>query len=98
MKVVYAPRAAADLREIGVGSRKAFGGAVAAALETYIRATIARIAVMPESGQRLPVRPAVRVVPLVRSIQDFLYRLRGDGDNLAHSTCRTPAMGRVGVA
>ena len=66
MRVVYAPRAAADLREIGVQSRRAFGAAVAAALETYVRATVARIAVMPESGQRLPARPVVRVVPLVR--------------------------------
>jgi plasmid stabilization system protein ParE len=66
MKVAYAPRAVADLSEIGVQSRRTFGSAVAAALETYIRATVARIAVMPESGQRLPERPAVRVVPLVR--------------------------------
>jgi hypothetical protein len=36
-----------------------FGNAVAAALETYIRATVARIAVTPESGERLRERPEV---------------------------------------
>ena len=54
MKVAYAPRAVADLSEIGVQSRKAFGSAVAAALETYIRATVARIAVMPPGGPLPP--------------------------------------------
>jgi plasmid stabilization system protein ParE len=56
----------ADLVEIAGHSRKAFGAGVAAALETTIRAAISRIAVMPESGQRLPQRRGVRVVPLVR--------------------------------
>jgi toxin ParE1/3/4 len=66
MKVEYAPRAAGDLARIGRRSRRKFGIAVAAALETYIRATVARIAVLPESGERLRERPEVRVVPLVR--------------------------------
>jgi toxin ParE1/3/4 len=66
MNVEYAPRAIADLIRIGAQSRRAFGDPVAAALETYIRATVARIAVMPESALRLPQRPSVRVVPLVR--------------------------------
>jgi plasmid stabilization system protein ParE len=66
MNVTFAPRAAADLRQIGARSRRVYGDAVAAALETYVRATIARIAVMPESGQRVPARPSVRVVPLGR--------------------------------
>jgi mRNA-degrading endonuclease RelE of RelBE toxin-antitoxin system len=33
MKVAFAPRAAADLRDIGERSRRIFGDAVAAALE-----------------------------------------------------------------
>jgi plasmid stabilization system protein ParE len=66
MKVEYAPRATADLIKIGAKSRRAFGDAVAAALETYIRATVARIAVIPDGAQQLPQRPGVRVVPLVR--------------------------------
>jgi toxin ParE1/3/4 len=45
---------------------QAFGEAVAVALETYIRATIARIAVVPNGAQPLPQRPGVRVVPLIR--------------------------------
>jgi toxin ParE1/3/4 len=66
MNVEFAPRATADLARIGAQSRRVFGPAVAAALETFIRATIARLAVFPESGLRLPSRPSVWVVPLVR--------------------------------
>jgi plasmid stabilization system protein ParE len=50
MKLNYAPQARADLAEIGEYSRLLFGPAVASSLETYMRATIARIAAMPESG------------------------------------------------
>jgi toxin ParE1/3/4 len=84
MKVAYAPRAVADLSEIGVQSRKTFGNAVTAALETYIRATVARIAVMPESGQRLPERPAVRVVPLVRYPFKIFYTAAGETLTILH--------------
>jgi plasmid stabilization system protein ParE len=66
MKVDYAPRAIADLKRIGLQSRRAFGDAVAVALETYIRATVVRISVLPYGAQPLPNRPGVRVVPLVR--------------------------------
>ena len=65
MKVEYAPRATANLVKIAARSRRVFGDAVAAAVETSIRATVTRIAVMPEIGPRLPQRPGVRVVPLV---------------------------------
>ena len=57
MKIEYAPRAAADLLKIGAQSRRAFGDAVAAALETSIRATIVRIAVIPDGAQQVPERP-----------------------------------------
>jgi toxin ParE1/3/4 len=66
MNVEYTPRARADLQEIADYSRKTFGRAVAAALETYIRATVARIAAMPESGVAIQDRQDVRVVPLIR--------------------------------
>ena len=66
MKADFAPRATADLKRIGLRSRKVFGDPVAAALETFIRATVARIAAMPESGRQLPKRPSVRVVTLGR--------------------------------
>jgi toxin ParE1/3/4 len=63
MKVEFSTRPSVDLRNIGEQSRKAFGDAMAVALETYIRATIARIAVVPNGAQPLP---GVRVVPLIR--------------------------------
>jgi hypothetical protein len=44
MKIEYAPRAIGDVERIGRRSRRAYGNEVAAALETYIRATVARIA------------------------------------------------------
>jgi toxin ParE1/3/4 len=75
MNVVYAPRAVSDLDQIGAHSRRVFGPAVAAALETFIRATVARIAVMPESGLRVPRRPGVRVVPLVRYPFKIFYTI-----------------------
>jgi plasmid stabilization system protein ParE len=50
MKVGYAPRAAADLELVAEHSHKAFGTAVAGALETAIRATIARAAATPKSA------------------------------------------------
>lgn len=84
MNVEYAPRAIADLIEIGVQSRRAFGDAVAAALETTIRATIARIAVMPKSAQRLPQRPGVRVVPLVRYPFKIFYTVTGETLTILH--------------
>jgi plasmid stabilization system protein ParE len=62
MKVEYTPRARTDLAEIGERSRRVFGDVVAGALETYIRASIARLTVMPEIGQRLSKRRGARAV------------------------------------
>jgi toxin ParE1/3/4 len=84
MKVEFAPRATADLIKIGVQSRRAFGDAVAAALETYIRATVARIAVMPDGAQQLPQRPGVRVVPLVRYPFKIFYTVVGETITILH--------------
>jgi len=84
MKVEYAPRAIADLRKIGEQSRRAFGEAVAVALETYIRATVARIAVIPDGAQQLPQRPGVRVVPLVRYPFKIFYTLIADRIIILH--------------
>lgn len=61
-----------------------FGPAVAAALETFMRPTIARLAVFPESGQSLPKRPGVWVVPLVRYPSKILYTVRGETLTLIH--------------
>jgi plasmid stabilization system protein ParE len=84
MNIVYAPRATSDLEQIGIHSGRAFGQAVAVALETFIRATIARIAVMPESGLRVPGRPGVRVVPLVRYPFKVFYTVERDALTILH--------------
>ena len=84
MRVEYAPRAFADLNRIGEQSRKAFGDAVAAALGTYIRATIARIAVVPDGAQQLRQRPGVRVIPLVRYPFKIFYTVVGGTINILH--------------
>ncbi len=92
MKVDYAPRARSDLIQIGERSRRVFGPTVAAALETYIRATVARIAAIPESGERVPKRSGVRVVPLVRYPFRIFYTQIGDTVTILHirHTARRP--------
>ncbi len=95
MKVDFAPRASRDLVKIGQRSRRQFGPAVAAKLETYIRATVARIAAMPESGERLPERPGVRVIALVRYPFRIFYAPIGDTVTILHirHTARKPWRG-----
>jgi toxin ParE1/3/4 len=92
MNVDYAPRAQADLSKIAEYSRKTFGPAVASALETYIRATIARIAAMPESGISVPEREGIRVVPLVRYPFRIFYTVSEDTVTILHvrHTSRRP--------
>jgi toxin ParE1/3/4 len=84
MNVRFAPRAERDLKTIGARSRKVFGDAVAAALETTIRATIARIAVMPQSGLRVPRRHGMRLVPLVRYPFKIFYSIADDTVTILH--------------
>lgn len=84
MKIDFAPRAIVDLSRIGAHSRQVFGKSVAAALETYIRATIARIAVQPESASRLPQRPNVRVMPLRHYPFKIFYTVDGDALTILH--------------
>lgn len=84
MKVAYAPRAASDLIDIGERSYRVFGAAVSAALDTTIRATVARVAVMPEIGQRLAERPQVRVVPLIRYPFKIFYTISGETITILH--------------
>jgi plasmid stabilization system protein ParE len=84
MNVEFTPRATADLARIGAWSRRVFGPAVAAALETFIRATIARLAVFPESGLRLQQRPNVLVVPLVRYPFKIFYTLDRETVRIVH--------------
>jgi plasmid stabilization system protein ParE len=84
MNVSYAARAVSDLDEIGTHSPRVFGPAVAAALETFIRATVARIAIMPESGLRVPGRSGVWVVPLVRYPFKIFYTIDRDVITILH--------------
>ena len=92
MKVDYAPRARADLVEIGDYTRTAFGSAAASALETYIRATVARVAAMPDSGVLVPEREGVRMVPLVRYPFRIFYALSDETVTILHirHTARRP--------
>jgi toxin ParE1/3/4 len=92
MRVEYAPRAQADLIEIADYSRTRFGRTVASALETYVRATILRIAAMPESGERVPERAGVRVVSLVRYPFRVFYTASADTITILHirHTSRRP--------
>jgi toxin ParE1/3/4 len=92
MRVRYAPRARADLAEIGEYSRHAFGPAVASGLETYMRATIARIAVMPESGAAVPEREGIRMISLVRYPFKIFYSVSKDTVTILHvrHTARRP--------
>jgi toxin ParE1/3/4 len=95
MRVDYAPRAQADLAHVGAHSRRNFGPAVASALETYIRATVARIAAMPEIGEQVPEREGVRVVSLVRYPFRLFYTVADDTVTILHirHTARRPWRG-----
>lgn len=90
MKVEYSRRATADLRKVGADSR-AFGEAVAAAVEARIRKTVERIAEGPEAAPRVVERPGVRVVPLVRYPYRIFYRFSKIGFGYS-----TSAMSRAG--
>lgn len=90
MKVEYSRRATADLRKVGADSR-AFGEAVAAAVEARIRKTVERIAEGPEAAPRVVERPGVRVVPLVRYPYRIFYRVLEDRIRIS-----TSAMSRAG--
>lgn len=95
MKVHYAPRAQSDLVHIGQHSRRFFDPAVASALETYIRATVARVAAMPESGEQVPERQGVRVVSLMRYPFRIFYTVIDDTATILHirHTARRPWQG-----
>jgi toxin ParE1/3/4 len=83
MNTEYAPRARADLSHIGAQSRKIFGEVAAAALETHIRATVARLAVISKR-ERLSERPTVYSVPLVRYPFRIFYELTEDAIIILH--------------
>jgi len=92
MRVDYAPRAQADLLEIAEYTREHLGTTVASGLEIYIRATVARIGAMPESGELVPERDGVRVVSLVRYPFRIFYTVTEDAVTILHirHTSRRP--------
>jgi toxin ParE1/3/4 len=96
MKVAYAPHAQADLEAIAEYSRRAFAAVVTVALETYLRAAVARIAAMPAIGELVAERPNVRVVPLVRYPFRIFYLVDGDTVTILHirHTARQQWQGR----
>src|SRR5450631_1420921 len=83
MSIDYAPRARADLSHIGAQSRRVFGEVVAAALETHIRETIERLAVVSKR-QHLRQRPTVYSLPLVRYPFRLFYKLTEDSVIILH--------------
>ena len=70
MKVEYAKRAVADLREISATCRQVFGDRVAEALEARIRTVIDRISQEPHRA------PAVERVRASTSLPSFATPLR----------------------
>jgi toxin ParE1/3/4 len=83
MKVEYSKRAAADLRKASADSR-AFGEAVAAAVELRIRQIIAHIADHPEGAARVIERPGMHVIPLIRYPYKIFYRVLEDRVRILH--------------
>jgi toxin ParE1/3/4 len=91
MKVEYSKRAAADLRKVSADSR-AFGDAVAAAVEFRIRSIIAHIAARPHIAAKVVERPGMHVIPLIRYPYKIFYRVFEDRVRILHirHTSRRP--------
>jgi toxin ParE1/3/4 len=91
MKVEYSKRAADDLRKVSADSR-AFGDAVAAAVELRIRAVIAHIGARPHIAARVVERPGMHVIPLIRYPYKIFYRVFEDRVRILHirHTSRRP--------
>ena len=83
MKIVYSPRAIADLIEIAdyLTVRSPPG---ARAVEQRIHATVSLLAQSPGAGRALEQRPAVRVIPLGRYPYLVFYKVSGDELTILH--------------
>ncbi|MBC8013811.1 MAG: type II toxin-antitoxin system RelE/ParE family toxin [Methyloceanibacter sp.] len=92
MRIVYSPRAASDLSEIGdyLSERSPAG---AAAGEQRIRTVVELIAHFPVSGRRLEERPAVSVIPLGNYPYKIFYTTSDDALIVLHirHSARKPA-------
>ena len=91
MKVEYSNRATSDLQKIAADSR-AFGVAVALAVEARISSVIAHIAQNPLASPEVHDRPGVHVIPLIRYPYVIFYRVLGDRIRVLHirHTSRRP--------
>jgi plasmid stabilization system protein ParE len=73
MKVEYAKKSLADLREILSYYATNESPALAAKVAARIQEVVARIARAPESGRPVMPRPGVRVVPLLHYRYNIFY-------------------------
>jgi len=83
MKVIYTEPALQELDAI-LTYIKSENPRAAVAVETRIRAVVARIANYPESARRVLQRPAVRVIPLVRYPYKIFYRVTPEAVEILH--------------
>ncbi|WP_445492468.1 type II toxin-antitoxin system RelE/ParE family toxin [Rhodopseudomonas sp. RCAM05734] len=78
MKLVYSPRALADLHEIAAYYVENASPAIAEAVELRFRDVINRIDRTPEAAPRVSQRSNVRVASVVRYPYQIFYRVRGN--------------------
>ena len=92
MRVEYAKRALADLRQIAGYYARSGNPAVAARITERIEQAVARIAVSPLSGRAVVPRPGVRVALLPNYRYKIFYRVIGDTVRIVHirHTSRRP--------
>jgi plasmid stabilization system protein ParE len=93
MKVVYSPRALADMEAIATFYSDTASAAVAESIERRFRDVIERISHAPESAPRVSQRSQVRVVSVVRYPFRIFYRARAEAIDILHirHTSRRPA-------
>ena|SRR5271168_580528 len=92
MKLVYSPRAVADLGEIAEYYTTRASPAISQSIQRRFVDTIDRICRAPESAPRIAQRSDVRVATVVRYPFRIFYRVRGDTVDILHirHTSRRP--------
>jgi toxin ParE1/3/4 len=95
MKVDFARRATADLRNISARTRTAFGDRVAEGLERRIREIIHHISLNPLGAPAVEGRPRRHALPLRRYPFVIFYRVLEDRVRILHirHTSRRPWSG-----
>lgn len=92
MKLVYSPRALADLGEIAGYYAIHASPSKAQSIERRFVAVIERICRVPDAAPRISQRSQVRVAAVVRHPFRIFYRVRGDTIDILHirHTSRRP--------